>query len=129
MIPGGPSILDYGDGVRVPCNKTAFFTLWESSTFWLTFGFGISPSLDATAAQAGTQAGGVMKFLLLKLAFAPERLIKVDGNGWRKKDPNARDFVLGELQLPGSPGKPVIRPMVTSCTEITRPTPRAPCAR
>ena len=107
LISGTPPVLDYGGGVKVPCNKDAFFTLWEGSTFWLTFGFGISPSLETAESKSTNQALGVMKFLLLTLAFAPNRLVKVDGNGWRKKDPAAHDFVLGELNLPGSPSKPV----------------------
>lgn len=107
IIKGEPTVLDYGSGLKVPCSKDAFFTLWEGSTFWLAFGFGISPSVDAAKAQAVKQASGVMKFLLLTLAFAPERLVKVDGNGWRKKDPAAHDFVLGELDLPILPNRPL----------------------
>lgn len=103
LIKGTPAILDYGGGVRVPCNKEAFFTLWEGETFWLTFGFATSASVDTALALATKQARGVMKFLLLTLAFAPDRLVKVDGNGWRKKNPQARDFVLGELDLPVQP--------------------------
>jgi hypothetical protein len=100
LIAGNPPVLDYGGGVKVPCSKDAFFTLWEGETFWLTFGFGTSPSDETAMVWATKQASGVMKFMLLTLAFAPERLVKVEGNGWRKKDPAARDFVLGELDLP-----------------------------
>jgi hypothetical protein len=107
IIKGEPTVLDYGSGLKVPCTKDAFFVLWEGGTFWLTFGFGASPSVDAAMAQAAKQAAGVMKFLLLTLAFAPERMSKVDGNGWRKKDPKARDFVLGELDLPIVPSRPL----------------------
>jgi hypothetical protein len=107
LIPGDPPMLDYGGGVKVPCNRNAFYTLWEGETFWLSFGFGISQSPETAMAAAAKQASGVMKFLLLTLAFAPERLVKVDGNGWRKKDPAAHDFVLGELELPPNPGKPM----------------------
>jgi hypothetical protein len=105
IIKGKPTILDYGGGLRVPCARDAFFTLWEGATFWLTFGFGISQSSYVATSQATKQATGVMRFLLLTLAFAPERLVKADGNGWRKKDPAARDFVLGELDLPVVPSQ------------------------
>ena len=107
LIPGKPPILDYGDGAQVPCSKDAFFTLWESSTFWLTFGFGISGSTDQAKTRATRQASSVMRYLLLTLVFAPDRLTKSDGNGWRNKDPKSPNFVLGELDLPGSPTKPM----------------------
>lgn len=107
LVPGTPPILDYGGGVKVPCDRGAFFTLWEGSTFWLTFGFGSSLSPEFAKSQASKQAIGVMKFMLLTLAFAPERLVKNDGNGWRKKDPAAHDFVLGELDLPLRASKPM----------------------
>ncbi|GAA0573122.1 hypothetical protein [Rhizomicrobium electricum] len=100
FVKGTPSILDYGGGVKVPCTKEAFFTLWEGETFWLTFGFGISSAQETANKLAAKQATGLMKFMLLTLAFAPERLVKRDGGGWCKKDPAARDFVLGELDLP-----------------------------
>lgn len=93
IIKGKPTILDYGGGLKVPCTRDAFFTLWESSAFWLAFGFGISSAIDIAKIRATKQATGVMRFLLLTLAFAPDRLVKADGNGWRKKDPTARDFV------------------------------------
>ena len=105
LIPGNPALLDYGGGVKVPCNREAFYTLWESATFWLSFGFGIAPSIDISKIRAEKQASGVMKFMLLTLAFAPERLVKVDGNGWRKKDPKAHDFVIGDLPLPAQTNK------------------------
>jgi hypothetical protein len=107
LVAGKPPVLDYGGGVLVPCTKDAFYTLWEGDKFWLTFGFGISPASESATRQATKQAAGLMKFLLLTLAFAPARLVKVDGNGWRKKDPAARDFVLGELKLPLRPSKPM----------------------
>lgn len=100
-----PPLLDYGGDLKVPCTKDAFFTLWEGGTFWLTFGFGISPSVDIAKIRATKQAVGVMKFMLLTLAFAPQRLVKSDSSGWRKKDPAAHDFVLGELDLPVHPSK------------------------
>lgn len=107
LIAGKPAILDYGSGVKVPCSRDAFFTLWEGDRFWLTFGFGRCPSNDIALIRANKQAYGVMKFMLLTLAFAPERLVRGDGNGWRKKNPTAHDFVVGALDLPLQPGKPV----------------------
>lgn len=105
LIEGSPAVLDYGGGLKVPCSKDAFYTLWEGETFWLTYGFGVAPDNQIALIRATKQANGVMKFMLLTLAFAPERLVKVEGNGWRKKDPVARDFVLGELDLPAHPSK------------------------
>lgn len=104
LVPGTPPVLDYGGGVKVPCNKDAFFTLWENDDFWLSFGFGISPAIDISKIRAEKQASGVMKFMLLTLAFAPERLTKIDG-GWRKRDPKAHDFVIGDLALPAQHNK------------------------
>ena len=99
LIAGDPPILDYGS-VKVPCSRDAFYTLWEGDTFWLTFGFGASPSIDISKIRAEKQASNLMRFMLLTLAFAPERLVKAAGNGWRKKDPKAHDFVVGDLPLP-----------------------------
>ena len=48
-----------------------------------------------------------MRKVLLTLAFAQDRLTKSGGNGWRNKDPKSPNFVLGELELPGNPSKPV----------------------
>lgn len=107
VIPGKPALLDYGDGMRIPANKEAFFTLWEGSTFWLTYGFGISPSVEAAQNMAAKQAVGVMKFLLLTLAFAPDRLLNNGNHGWTIKDPKAHNLVIGELDLPPNPNKAV----------------------
>ena len=106
LVPGNPSILDYGEGVKVPCNKGAFLTLWEGDTFWLTFGFGTSPQSERAKGEATHHAIGAMKYLLLTLAFAPDRLQKVEGNGWRQKVESPANYVLGELELPGRPGVP-----------------------
>lgn len=99
LIAGDPPIFDYGS-VKVPCSRDAFYTLWEGDTFWLTFGFGASQSNDIATIRAEKQASNLMRFMLLTLAFAPARLVKAAGNGWRKKDPKAHDFVVGELPLP-----------------------------
>lgn len=107
VIPGKPALLDYGDGMKIPANREAFFTLWEGSTFWLTFGFGISPSVETAQNMAAKQAAGVMKFLLLTLAFAPNRLLDNGYHGWTIKDPKAHNLVIGELDLPPNPNKSV----------------------
>ncbi len=107
VLPGKPLILDYGEGVKVPCDKGAFLTLWEGSTFWLTFGVGISPQSERAKGLAVHHAVGAMRYLLLTLAFAPDRLKKVEGNGWRQKVENPSNYVLGELELPGHPGMPM----------------------
>lgn len=107
IIAGKPIMLDYGGGLKVPCNRDAFFTLWEGETFWLTFGFGISQSAEHAQSLANRQAANLMKFMLLTLAFAPDRLVKSASMGWRKKNPSAHDFVIGDLALPGAPMKSV----------------------
>jgi hypothetical protein len=44
-----------------------------------------------------------MKLLLMTLAFGPGRLEHVDGGGWRLTSRNIKDFVHGDLVLPGNP--------------------------
>ncbi len=100
LIKGHPSILDFGGGVQVPVSRDAFYTLWDGDRFWLTFGFGISPQYDISQKRAEKQSLNLMKFMLLTLAFAPQRLIKVKGGGWCVKDRTAPNFVVGDLPLP-----------------------------
>lgn len=107
LVPGKPPHLDYGEGVLVPCDKGAFLTLWEGQTFWLTFGFGTSPRSERAKGVAVHHAIGAMKYLLLTMAFAPERLKEVDGHGWRQKVEDPNNYVLGELELPGHPDMPM----------------------
>jgi len=107
IIPGKPALLDYGDGMKIPANREAFFTLWEGSTFWLPFGFGIAADIEVAQNMAAKQAAGVMKFLLLTLAFAPNRLFNNGNHGWTIKDPKAHNLVIGELDLPPNPNKSV----------------------
>lgn len=104
LVPGKPPMLDYGSGVLVPCDKRAFVTLWETETFWLTFGFGTSPQPERAQAEARHRAFGAMKYLLLTLAFMPERLEKVPGNGWHQIEETPANYVLGEYELPGHYG-------------------------
>ncbi len=103
VIPGKPPILDFGEGVRVPCNKEAFLTLWEGKKYWLTFGAGRSHYSLQAQGLAVNYAKAAMKLLLMTLAFAPDRLKHVDGSGWRLKTGNIKDFVKGDIKLPGAP--------------------------
>src|SRR5258707_4364154 len=98
---GPPPYLDFGDGLKVPLSKGAFLTLWEGKTFWITYGYGRASDGLRANGKAVHFAEGAMKLLLLTLAFSPERLEHVDGCGWRLKDPKARNYVLGDVDLPG----------------------------
>lgn len=106
VIPGKPPVLDFGGGLKIPCDKSAFLTLWEGKTFWLTFGAGRSSYSERAQGEAVHYAMGAMKLLLLTLAFAPDRLERKDG-GWRLKVQNPKYYVLGDIQLPGKPYWPV----------------------
>ena len=103
VIPGSPPVLDFGDGVRVPCNKDAFLTLWEGPAYWLTFGAGRSHYSAQAQGQAVKYAKAAMKLLLMTLAFAPSRLARVEGGGWRLRTRDIKDFVKGDVALPGNP--------------------------
>jgi len=61
-----------GDGVRVPCDKSAFPTLWEGPKYWLTFGAGRALYAEQAQGQAVKYAKAAMKLLMMTLAFAPE---------------------------------------------------------
>lgn len=101
VIKGSPPILDFGEGLLVPCDKTAFLTLWEAKDFWLTFGFASEGIYDVARLHARHRAKGAMRYLLLTLAFAPDRLESVGGHGWRQKHESPNNYVLGELDVPG----------------------------
>jgi hypothetical protein len=103
VIAGKPPILDFGDGVRVPCDKSAFLTLWEGPHYWLTFGAGRSHYAEQAQGQAVKYAKSAMKLLLMTLAFAPDRLAPIEGHGWRLRSRDIKDFVKGDLELPGNP--------------------------
>ncbi len=107
VIGGKPPILDFGDGLQVPCDKSAFLTLWESPTYWLTFGFGTAGLRDVAQHEAVYHATGAMRYLLLTLAFAPQRLESVGGHGWRQKVEEPYNYVMGDLDLPGRASKPL----------------------
>jgi len=106
VIPGKPPRLDFGDGLQIACDKSAFLTLWEGKSFWLTFGAGRSSYTQQAQGQAVNYASAAMKLLLMTLAFAPERMLQKDG-GWRLKPEEGRHFVLGDIVLPGHPYWPI----------------------
>lgn len=105
VIKGKPPYLDFNDGVKVPCNKEAFLTLWEGPKYWLTFGYGSAGLADLARSRASVRARGAMRYLLLTLAFAPDRLAKGEGQGWRQKVENPENYVMGDLDLPGRPSR------------------------
>ena len=106
VIKGTPAILDFGDGLKIPCSKAAFLTLWEGKTFWLTVGAGRSTYSQRAQGEAVLYAQGAMKLLLMTLAFAPGRLDHADG-GWRLKVQDTKNYVLGDVELPGKPYWPI----------------------
>lgn len=106
VIPGKPPVLDFGDGLKIPCSKAAFFVLWEGKTFWLTFGAGRSSYSMQAQGQAVKYASAAMKLLLMTLAFAPDRMEKADG-GWHMKPGLEKNFVRGDIALPGKPYWPI----------------------
>jgi hypothetical protein len=106
VIKGKPPKLDFGDGLRVPLDKDAFATLWEDSDRWITFGLGLGRMESDSNAKADKAASLTMQIMLLTLAHAPERLERVDGNGWRPRSGKLRDLVMGEVPLPGRPVRP-----------------------
>lgn len=107
VVPGKPPILDFGDGLKIPLSKAAFLTLWEGKTFWLTYGAGRSSYAQRGNGEAVLFASGAMKLLLLTLAFEPDKLEHVDGCGWRLKEQDAKNYVRGDIDLPGKPFWPV----------------------
>jgi hypothetical protein len=106
LIKGTPAILDFGGGLKIPCAKSAFLVLWEGESFWLTLGAGRSSYAQRANGMAVLYAIAAMKLLLMTLAFAPERLKQEDG-GWRLKEQAIKNYVLGDVELPGKPYWPV----------------------
>lgn len=107
LVPGSkPPVLDFGDGMQITCDKSAFLTLWDGKTFWLTFGAGRSTYSQAAQGQAVNFANGAMKLLLMTLAFAPDRMEKA-GSGWRMKPGQEKNWVRGDIKLPGAPYWPI----------------------
>lgn len=100
LIKGTPDILDFGDGLKIPMDKSAFLVLWEGKDFWMTYGAGRESYREAASGEAVHYAESAMQLLLLTLAFTPERMVKVDG-GWRLKEQNVKNYVRGMIALPG----------------------------
>jgi len=106
VLKGPPPKMDFGDGLQVPLDKEAFATLWEDSGRWITFGLGLGRAESDSNAKADKAASLTMQIMLLTLAYAPERLERVDGRGWRARTGKIRDLVMGEVPLPGRPVRP-----------------------
>ena len=107
LVPGTPPMLDFHDGLRIPMSKDAFRTLWEDPRFWLTYGAGSSSYAVKAMGYAQYAALGTMKLTLLTLAFEPQRLERIDNCGWRLKSGNVKDYVRGDVALPGQPFRPI----------------------
>ncbi|HWU15454.1 MAG TPA: hypothetical protein VN157_15760 [Caulobacter sp.] len=106
VLKGPPPKMDFGDGLQVPLDKEAFATLWEDSGRWITFGLGLGRAESDSNAKADKAASLTMQIMLLTLAYAPERLERVAGGGWRARSGKLQDLVMGEVSLPGRPVRP-----------------------
>lgn len=106
VIKGTPTVLDFGDGLKIPCDKSAFLTLFEGKMFWLTLGAGRSDYPERAQGMAVLYALSAMKLLLMTLALAPDRMVQTDG-GWRLKQQRMENYVLGDIKLPGKPYWPI----------------------
>jgi len=106
VIKGKPPKMDFGDGLQVPLDRKAFVTLWEDSDRWITFGLGLGRVEGESNAKADKAASLTMQIMLLTLAYAPERLERVDGRGWRPRSGKLGDLMMGEVPLPGQPIRP-----------------------
>ncbi len=106
LIKGTPDKVDFGHGLLVPMSNDAFHALWEGDDRWISYGHGFGHNAAAAMGQAEEAAVGTMKLYLLTLAFAPDRLMRVDGGGWRLKSGKIADLVKGDIKLPGRPVMP-----------------------
>ena len=106
LIKGQPPKMDFGDGLQVPLDRDAFVTLWEDSGRWITFGLGLGRAESDSNAKADKAASLTMQIMLLTLVYAPERLERVNGGGWRPRSGKLRDLVMGDVPLPGQPVRP-----------------------
>lgn len=108
LIKGKPDKVDFGHGLLVPMSAAAFHTLWEGDDRWIAYGHGFGHNEAGAMGQAEEAAIGTMKLYLLTLAFAPDRLMRIDGGGWVLKSGKTDDLVKGELALPGRPIMPTV---------------------
>jgi hypothetical protein len=107
-LKGIPDTVDFGHGLLVPMSREAFEALWEGDDRWIAYGHGNGHSKAAAMGQAEEAAEGTMKLFLLTLAFGPEKLMRIDGGGWRLKSGKTADLVRGDLDLPGRPLMPTV---------------------
>jgi hypothetical protein len=109
MIKGDPPRLDFGGGLLIPMGRATFAAaVWEGQDRWITYGRALSANQMRAMAQAEQSAIAKMKFALLTLAFAPERLERFETCGWKLKSANAADYVKGDIALPGRPVMPTV---------------------
>ncbi|GAA0534641.1 hypothetical protein FHS83_003086 [Rhizomicrobium palustre] len=106
LVPGKPDKVDFGHGLLIPMSKDAFHTLWEGDDRFIAYGHGFGQSEAAAMGQAEEAAIGTMKLYLLTLAFAPDRLMHIDGGGWVLKSGKTEDLVKGDVELKGRPVMP-----------------------
>lgn len=106
LIKGKPDKVDFGHGLLIPMSKDAFHALWEGDDRWIAYGHGFGTGEGGAMSQAEEAAIGTMKLYLLTLAFAPERLKRVDGGGWVLISGKTDDLVKGDIKLPGRPLMP-----------------------
>ncbi len=108
LIRGRPAKVDFGHGLLIPMSRDAFHVLWEGDDRWITYGHGFGRYEARAMEQAEVAAEGTMKLMLITLAYAPQRLRRVTGGGWRLKSGNVADLVKGDIWLPGRPLLPTI---------------------
>jgi hypothetical protein len=108
MIKGDPPRLDFGKGLLIPMNGSIFKTLWEGEDRWITYAHALATQQVRAMGRAEDAAVGTMKFMLLTLAFAPDRLERFEGSGWKLRSGNIDDLVRGEIALPGRPVHPAV---------------------
>jgi hypothetical protein len=108
MIKGDPPRLDFGGGLIIPMNSSIFKALWEGEDRWITYGRALSTQKTRAMGQAEDAAVGKMKLMLLTLVFAPDRLERFEGCGWKLKSESTIDLVKGDIALPGRPVMPTV---------------------
>lgn len=108
LIRGRPDKIDFGHGLLVPMSNDAFRTLWEGDDRWIAYGHAFGRRSMSAMAKAEDAAVGTMKLFLITLAFQPQRLMRVEGGGWRLKSNNVNDLIRGLIDLPGRPVIPAV---------------------
>jgi len=108
LIPGTPPHIDFGHQLVIPASGEALKTLWEGDDRYLAFGIAASIAEPRAADRAEIAAIGTMQMMLLTRAFAPERLSRYAGCGWRSASGHVTDLVQGTIALPGRPYRPYV---------------------